>query len=268
MTNKLSGRTFSSAGMLNQIKNHSKKYARLIWRANSVTSGFGGSSSIRVREDTRKVVTRKPHRKVGRIYIPRLQSFPVSWESELELSFIKQAICCPGVASVQSEPFTLELLHEDFKGLRKIYSPDFLISFGNGHQLIAEVRHSSRLEQDVDFFQIFSKHAQEAGYSFAVFTEQTIRRHGCRLENSDLLYRYSQKDSSAHQDLFDELGEPFVGTLLDLCDLLQVPIFEGLSIVANNNFDFDLDQDIENSAILAALDGEVGDEYFFSENWF
>lgn len=242
----------------------------LYWRSSFLPGSFDGLPWVTSRLEKRKVVTRSPHRRVGRLSAPWLQDVPIAWESQLELAFLKQALFCPGVVSIQSEPFTLDLHSDEFLNVRTRYSPDFLIKFDNGKKLIIEVRHSSRLDQDLGFFNCFADHVVSVGYSFAVITDDVILATQSRLDNADFLYRYAQdlEAISLAVPPIDAGRELFVGTLPELAAKLQISTNQALTFVAQHNFDFDLHREIKSVAVLAELPPKVGDEYFYSKNWF
>lgn len=87
---------------------------------------------------TRKVVNRSPHREVGIVNAPWLLSHPVEHESHLERRFIMVALACPVVTDIVHQPETVVLTLSD--GSEHRYTPDFLIRFADGTEVICEVK--------------------------------------------------------------------------------------------------------------------------------
>lgn len=57
----------------------------------------------------RQVVTRSPHRRVGYVSCRWFQEQQIQYETLLEQSFVRIALLCPGVTSIESQPFKLSL---------------------------------------------------------------------------------------------------------------------------------------------------------------
>ena len=62
-------------------------------------------------------------------------------ESELEAAFVRLAILCPAVLSIQAQPFRLDWIDED--GIARQYVPDYLVTLSDRHRVVVEVSISS-----------------------------------------------------------------------------------------------------------------------------
>jgi hypothetical protein len=62
-------------------------------------------------------------------------------ESELEAAFVRLAILCPAVLSIQAQPFRLDWIDED--GIARQYVPDYLVTLSDRHRVAVEVSISS-----------------------------------------------------------------------------------------------------------------------------
>lgn len=238
----------------------------LLWRAEGLPQSFASQSWGSPWPSSRKVVTRSPHRRVGRLPVPWLQDFPVSWESNLERDFCKQAAICPGVTGLMSEPVTFDIKDPSLFILRKRYSPDFLVSFDTGSKLVVEVRHSARLLPDLPFFIEIAARFNEAGYSFAVFTERQIYRTPVRVQNAGLIHRYTRNPSAL--SFASDFGPTFSGNFSQLCENFNLTELEAIALIGRGNFDYCLDLNLMSTAFFCQFEEGGGDECFCSKNWF
>ncbi len=136
---------------------------------------------------TRKVVTRSPHRRVGIISCPWLQSTPVEYESLLERDFVRLALLSPGLVAIYSQPFTIDL------GEAGTYTPDFLLSYSKSVRLVVEVKPDiySRSEKNSALFAAAAQKLNESGFDFSVATDTRIRRRD-RHGSGAVLLRYAR----------------------------------------------------------------------------
>lgn len=217
-------------------------------------------------ENRRKVVTKRPHRMVGLIPAPWKAKEALEHESQLEADFIKQILLVPGVEMVSSQPQTFVFSHSVAEVLkRKSYTPDFLVQFDDGAQLLVEVRHSARVQKDLDFFTQFGYLLQSAGISYAVVTDQCIQRKRSRVTNAGLLYRYARSERLV-PDLNLECGQSFTfGDLIDHCDGDQQMVYK---TIARKKFDWNLNADIHRKTVLTQIKRRVGDECYHASHWF
>ncbi len=135
---------------------------------------------------TRKVVTRSPHRRVGIIPCPWLQSTPVEYESLLERDFVRLALFSPGLLAVYSQPFKIDL------GEDGTYTPDFLLSYPKSARLVVEVKPNvfSKSDKNQKLFAAAAQTLRKNGFEFCVATESQIRKRD-RHENAAVLLRYA-----------------------------------------------------------------------------
>lgn len=215
---------------------------------------------------TRQVVTRKPHRKVGRCPAPWIQDHALCWESGLERNFSRQASFCPGVIGIRHQPVTLNIHYRELVVLRKQYTPDFLITFDDGSQIIVEIRHQDNLLKDLEFFNTVAKYFNASGYSFGVFTAELIYATPFRTMNTGELFHDARASVFIGQDV--SLIDGFVGSFSQLRGLLGLTRQQTFGLIGQQNFDFSLNKDLESEAILTFLGEEAGSEYFYSSNWF
>lgn len=96
----------------------------------------------------RKVVTRSPQRKVGYVNCRWFQNESIEHESQLEKRFVQCALLCPKLAHIKSQPFKLSI------SKKSTYTPDFLLTFEDGSQLVVEVKIAARMARHVKKFRI------------------------------------------------------------------------------------------------------------------
>lgn len=209
---------------------------RLIWRANG-----GSLGSLKVQWSTfankrRKVVTTRPHRMVGLIPAYWRADHAIEHESQLEADFIKQVLLVPGVWRVNSQPKTFVFSGPASEYLsRQSYTPDYLIQFDDGVELLIEVRHSSRISKDIEFFKKFGALVSASGISYCVVTEREIQGNQNRLDNAGLLYRYAREANCAANVNLKCGQKVTFNELLEHCNDDLIKAFNAL---ARGNFDW------------------------------
>ena len=87
-------------------------------------------------------ITRSPHRMVGMVCCPWLQEEPIHHESLTERWFIILALLLPGIKRIQHQPFRVALPDGCGKDGTSdgTYTPDFLLQFDCGGQIVIEVK--------------------------------------------------------------------------------------------------------------------------------
>ena len=86
----------------------------------------------------RQVVKPTTHRSVGIVNASWFQPEGIVHESELEAAFVRHAILCPAVLSIQAQPFRLDWVDEDC--IARQYVPDYLVTLSDRHRVVVEVR--------------------------------------------------------------------------------------------------------------------------------
>ncbi|MDG9967781.1 hypothetical protein N7638_07055 [Achromobacter mucicolens] len=136
-------------------------------------------------ERGRKVVTRSPHRRVGYISCPWLQEEQVEYESLLELNFARIALLCPGLVSIRSQPFSIELPD----GTK--YTPDFRLDFANNLAVIVEVKPSKFVLQHQEKLDVAVELLRSHGFTYLIATEEQIYKDG-RDARASVYIRYAR----------------------------------------------------------------------------
>lgn len=85
----------------------------------------------------RKVIVRAPHRSVGALHEPWLQSEPIQHESQLEKRCIEILLLMPGLAHVQAQPLSVEFTTH---GLKRTYTPDLRVTLHDGSKVLIEAK--------------------------------------------------------------------------------------------------------------------------------
>lgn len=137
----------------------------------------------------RKVVTRSPQRKVGYVNCRWFQNESIEHESQLEKRFVQCALLCPKLAHIKSQPFKLSI------SKKSTYTPDFLLTFEDGSQLVVEVKIAARMARHVKKFRIAQEMLNEKGIMFFVLTEQQIDRYR-QSEIAAEILRYAKSEFS------------------------------------------------------------------------
>lgn len=238
----------------------------LTWRSESRSPTLHQLDWADLSLDKRKVITRRPHRTVGRIPVDWLADVPLEHESGLEANFIKQAILVPGIKKISSQPETFVFAESIAKTLeRKSYTPDFSITFDDGHLLLVEVRHSARVEKDREFFEQFGPLLNSVGVSYSVITDLCIEQPLVRIQNAGLVYRYSRVDFYMPNQL-GVFGQQF--RFSELLEYFEGDRQQTFWAIARMNFDWNINQQISGDALFTISSRGVGDECFHAKNWF
>ncbi|KAG1443608.1 hypothetical protein G6F57_018052 [Rhizopus arrhizus] len=137
-------------------------------------------------ERGRKVVTRSPHRRVGYISCPWLQEDQVEYESLLELNIARIALLCPGLVSIRSQPFVIEL-----PGGAK-YTPDFRLDFASKLAVIVEVKPSKFVRQHQEKLNAAAELLRSHGFTYLIATEEQIYKDG-RDARASVYIRYARR---------------------------------------------------------------------------
>lgn len=136
--------------------------------------------------NARQVVTRSPHRTVGRINrCSHFQKEPIDYESQLEKQFVLLAMLCPAIVRIEHQPFTLKLDGPKFRA----YTPDFLVTFEDGTDAVIEIKPKSKVKKTFARFQVIAAVLAEKGLPFFVITDAEIKGHK-RHESAELILRY------------------------------------------------------------------------------
>lgn len=133
----------------------------------------------------RKVVTRSPKRNVGLINCPWFQGQSIEHESRLEKHFVLRSILFPGLRSIQHQPFTMPL-----KVHGERYTPDFLLTFDTGEELVFEVKRSERIKEHKERFDEIADLCRQANLCFCVVHQVQIDGQR-RAERAALIRRYA-----------------------------------------------------------------------------
>ncbi len=123
--------------------------------------------------NARQVVTRSPHRTVGRINrCSHIQDEPIEYESELEKKFVYLALLYPGTVRIKHQPFTLKLDDQVFKK----YTPDFLVTLEDGSLAVVEIKPKSKVQKNIPRFDVISAALAAHQLPFLLITDQEIER--------------------------------------------------------------------------------------------
>ena len=154
----------------------------------------------------RKVVTRSPHRRVGYVSCPWVQTTQVQYESLLELNFIRLALLCPGGLSIEEQPFRLALPDGSS------YTPDFLLHLTHQRKLVIEVKPSVFVAKHRETLTQAHWVLGENGHEFIIMTDDLIHA-GKRHERASLILRYARSHDvpalvERCQTLLSAMSEP------------------------------------------------------------
>ena len=136
---------------------------------------------------TRKVVTRAPHREVGVVNAAWLLDHEVEHESHLEKRFIMVALSCPMVVDIVHQPLEVWLGPDQTNK----YTPDFLVTFATGEQVVVEVKPEVFLKKHRARLDAARTSLAGFGYSFLIVTDQHIDADGLGAR-ATLLMRYGR----------------------------------------------------------------------------
>lgn len=137
----------------------------------------------------RAVVSRSPHREVGIVNAAWLLEHPVDHESHLEKGFIMIALACPVVIDIKHQP--LEVWLDDAHTEK--YTPDFEVTYSDGHSVIVEVKPEKFLAEAAARLSQARERLAAEGWRFMVVTDQQIQRNGLAAR-ALLLMRYARLD--------------------------------------------------------------------------
>jgi hypothetical protein len=132
----------------------------------------------------RKVVQRSPAHTVRLLHLPHLQDSPVEAESSLERDFVQIAALFSFIESIEHQPF--RLVWDD-----ATYTPDFLIRFKDGSQLVVEVKPSAKVDKYRTLFDRASEKLKGHKLLFMVATDTQLQA-GQRVANAMLIRRYAK----------------------------------------------------------------------------
>ncbi len=180
---------------------------------------------MNVEQSARKVVTRSPRRKVGIINCRWFQRESVEHESQLEKRFIQCVLLCPRLIHIKSQPFKLDI------GETRPYTPDFLLTFEDGSQLVVEVKIAKRTAQHIEKFRIAQTILDSKSIMFFVLTEQQIdRRRQSEIAAEILRYAKSEFSETLLKHVMDVMASQvdnylMIKELALLCDCSCEVIF-------------------------------------------
>lgn len=134
----------------------------------------------------RKIVSRSPHRRVGRIACPWFQQCAIEYESLLERDFVRIALLNSEISAIIHQPFFVDL------GEHGRYIPDFLL-LGPKKNVVVEVKPDKHANnsRNKPRLSCAAELLARQGYKFLVASEITIHAGG-RHERAALLLRYAR----------------------------------------------------------------------------
>jgi hypothetical protein len=150
----------------------------------------------------RPVVTRSPHRRVGYIPCPWLQSHHVAYESLLECRFVRVALLYPALKEILHQPFRLDL------GELGTYTPDYLLRCASQDDIVVEVKPQQFINTHAHKLEAAKVVLEKRGLSFLVCTEYEIGVDG-RDERAGVILRHAR--SQLPRSLVDSLVAQFQG---------------------------------------------------------
>lgn len=126
----------------------------------------------------RRVVTRSPHRMVGRVCCPWLQTDPIEHETMLEHRFIVIALALPGLRRIRHQPFRLTLPPSETgptgDARDPTYVPDFLLEFDNDDQVVVEVKPAVFVAKAESKLKAAADVLRPRGHAFFVVTDLAL----------------------------------------------------------------------------------------------
>lgn len=117
----------------------------------------------------RQIVKPTTHRSVGIVNASWIQPEGIPHESELEAAFVRHAILCPAVVSIQAQPFRLDWFDGD--GVAREYVPDYLVTLSDRHRVVVEVRPARFVDKDCLKFDAAAATLAGNGIGFVVITD-------------------------------------------------------------------------------------------------
>lgn len=119
----------------------------------------------------RQVISRSPHRSVGRISVSWLEGAQfLEHESETEKSFLQLAVTCPVVRGIRPQAFKLNYVLD---GQSHTYIPDYLLTLSAGTGLVVEVKPEKFVPRYKDKFDVISLELAKSGLTFYAVTHCT-----------------------------------------------------------------------------------------------
>lgn len=180
---------------------------------------------MKIEKSTRKVVTRSPQRKVGYINCSWFQNERIEHESLLEKRFVQCALLCPRLKHIKSQPFKIQI------GRKSTYTPDFLLTFEDGSNLVVEVKIESKVARYSEKFRIVQNLLKARDLDFYVLTELSVDRFRQSLIAAEIL-RYAKSEFSdlVLQTVLDVMAKQaeknmVIKELALLCDCCSEVIF-------------------------------------------
>lgn len=112
------------------------------------------------------------------VFPKKKQSNPESLlvEGNLETEYCYHLEFDTNVIDYESQPLGF---HYYSQNKRRFYTPDFLISFADGHQEYVEIKYLEDIAKDAEFerdFPLWQKQAEELGIPLTLITDEFIRR--------------------------------------------------------------------------------------------
>jgi len=126
----------------------------------------------------RVIVTRSPHRMVGMVCCPWLQDEPIHHESITERWFICLAVMLPRLGRIQHQPFEMSLPDGCGKDRRSegTYTPDFLLQFDTGEQIVVEVKPEVFVDKHRRKLQNAASQLRQRKLLFHVVTDEQMEK--------------------------------------------------------------------------------------------
>ena len=150
---------------------------------------------------TRRVVTRSPSHSVRVLHLKHLQEEPIHCDSNPERFFAQIAALYPFIKRIKHQPFRLIL------GERK-YTPDFLLAFQDGSELVVEVKPASKVTEYVDVFASATEKLRALNIGFLVAQDVDIQANKLHLRALKIRrYAKSEFDPVASDRLLSLLSE-------------------------------------------------------------
>lgn len=144
----------------------------------------------------RPVITRSPHRRVGYIPCPWLQSHHVAYESLLECRFVRIALLYPALKEILHQPFRVDLGHLG------TYTPDYLLRCASHDDIVVEVKPQQFINKHADKLRAAKVALEARGLRFFVCTEHEIAANS-RDERAGIILR--QARSHLPRELVEDL---------------------------------------------------------------
>lgn len=150
---------------------------------------------------TRRVVTRSPSHSVRVLHLKHLQEEPIHCDSNPERFFAQISALYPFIKRIKHQPFRLIL------GEKK-YTPDFLLTFHDGSEIVVEVKPASKVTDYTEVFASATDKLRAIGIGFLVAQDVDILANKLHLR-ALRIRRYSKSgfDPVASDRLLSLLSE-------------------------------------------------------------